>query len=44
MLPVQYASTINIGVLDGEYLIVLLMLQHCGMAKTKIKNEVKTKV
>ena len=24
MLPVQYASTINIGVLDGQFLILLL--------------------
>ena len=38
MLTVQYASTINIGVLDGQYLILLLMLQHCGMANTKIKT------
>ena len=38
MLPVQYASTINIGVLDGQYLILLLMLQHSGMANTKIKH------
>ena len=38
MLPVQCASTINIRVLDGQYLIVLLMLQHCGMANSKIKT------
>ena len=37
MLPVQYASTINIGVIDGQYLILLLMLKHSGMANTKIK-------
>ena len=24
MLPVQYASTINIGVLDGQHLVLLL--------------------
>ena len=38
MLHVQYASTINIGVLDGQLLILLLMLQHSGMANTKIKK------
>ena len=37
MLPVQYASTINIGVLDSQLWILLLMLQHSGMANTKIK-------
>ena len=37
MLPVQYASTINIGRLDGQLLILLLMLKHSGMANTKIK-------
>ena len=41
MLPVYYASTVNIGVLDGQYLILLLMLKHSGMANTKIKNVVK---
>ena len=35
MLPVQYASTINIDVLDGQYLILLLMIKHSGMANTK---------
>ena len=38
MLPVQYASTINIGVLDWQLLILLLMLQHSGMANTNINN------
>ena len=38
MSPVQYASTINIGVLDGQYLILLLMLQHSGMANTNIRD------
>ena len=37
MLPVQYASTIHIGVLDGHYLILLLVLKHSGMVNTKIK-------
>ena len=37
MLPIQYTSTINIGVLDGQYLILLLVLKHYGMASTKIK-------
>ena len=40
MLPVQYASTINIGVLDGQFLILLLMLKHSGMANTNIKLDV----
>ena len=28
-----------IGVLDGQYLILLLTLQHSGMANTKIKQK-----
>ena len=36
ILPVQYASTINIGVLDGQLLILLLMLKHFGMADSNI--------
>ena len=40
MLPVQYASTINIGVLDGQFLSLLLMLKHSGMANTEIKMKV----
>ena len=27
----------QIGVLDGQYLILLLMLKHSGMANTNIK-------
>ena len=38
MLLVQYASTINIGVLDGQLLIVLLILKHCGMADSNINQ------
>ena len=40
MLPLQYATTINIGVLDSQYLILWLMLKHSGMANTKIKYSV----
>ena len=36
MLPVQYACTINTGVLDGQFLILLLMLKHSGMANTNM--------
>ena len=39
MLPVQYASTINIGVLDGQLLILLLILKHSGVANTNIKYQ-----
>ena len=38
MLPVQYASTINIGVSDGQLLILLLMLKHSGIANTNINS------
>ena len=37
MLPVQYASTVNIGVFDGQFSILLLMLKHSGMANTNIE-------
>ena len=36
MSPVQYASTINIGVLDSQLLILLLMLQHSGVDNSKV--------
>ena len=42
MLTVQYASTINIGVFDGQYLILLLMLQHSGMANTKRNSDIRS--
>ena len=42
MLPVQYASTINIGVLDGQFLILLLVLKHSGMTNTNINYTTRT--
>ena len=41
MLLVQYASTINIGVLNGQFLILLLMLKHSGMANTNINFSIR---